>query len=61
MKNSEEPVIEKPNVDFEIVEIKVIIAIPKYEQPIIDPTMYITIDPECQLLGLEDKPLTLNY
>lgn len=58
MTNSETP---KPVVDYEIVEIKMTIAIPKYDEPIIDPTMYVTIDPECQLLGLEDKPLTLNY
>jgi hypothetical protein len=60
MKNSEEPVA-KPVIDFEIVELKITIAIPNYEQPIIDPTMYITIDPECHLLGLDDKPITLNY
>jgi hypothetical protein len=52
---------EKPNIDFEIVELKVTIAIPTYGTPILDPFMYITIDNECHLLGLDDKPLTLNY
>jgi hypothetical protein len=53
---------EKPVVDYNLYEVKVIIAIAKYSDTApIDPTLYINVEPECLVLGIEDKPLNLNY